>query len=498
MSNLRNLYRDASHYLTGQVAGLALGFVSFPIFTRALSVAEYGMLCLTLQITAMATVLSKMGLQNSIQRFYQERALGEVGQLRSFYSTLLLGAALCAIGVVVLFLLALGLVPNSLLSPVFKRVLLLGSGLIFVRAMHPIVMNFLRAERRTRAFNVFDVLARATSIALVSALLFLWGRSVKMVLIGTVTVELISVAALVVLLIPRGMLSLSAFDRPLFRASLIFGFPLVGYELAGVILDSGDRLIVQHYLGFQALGYYSAAYNMSNYLVMALMFPMNLALFPIYMKLWATKGSEETRTFLSTALDKFIMVLMCVLAGTAVTARYAVIVLGSQKLQKAYPLLPILVLGLMIYSLHIFFNAGLIIHKKTVTMFKIIGLSAVLNVVLNVLLIPRIGLKGAAIATLLSYAVFIMLIGHESIDLLPLRIDIAACLRYLVAAVISILLVSQIRCTSDLLNLFVRGSLSVSVYWAALSVIDRRFRRMLNDGLRSVNNMLQNVARNQS
>ena len=496
MSNLKALFRDSSHYLTGQVAALALGFVSFPIFTRVLSVAEYGMLCLTLQIATMATVLSKMGLQNSIQRFYQEHAASsEAGALRRFYSTLLFGASLCALSVVILFVVGLELVPGSLVSPAFRKVMLLGSLLIFTRGMQPIVMNFLRAQRRTMAFNVYDALAKAISIGVVCLLVFTWNRSVNTVLIGTVSVELVSVVLLILLLLPRNVVSFSAFDQRLFSAALVFGFPLVGYELAGVILDTGDRVLVQHYLGFQAVGYYSAGYNMANYVATSLMYPVNLALFPIYMKLWTTKGSEETRAFLSIALDKFIMVALCVLAAVSVTARDAVIVLGSRKLQLAYPLLPVLVLGLMIYALHIFFNAGLIIHKKTLTMAKIISFSAALNVVLNVLLIPRIGLQGAAVATLLSYAVFLGLIVRASSAVLPLRVDFLACLRYLGAAAASALLVSRFQFASEFLSLAVRGSLSVLIYGAVLWVIDRRFREVANRAVGSVRDSLRKSSR---
>lgn len=482
MSDLRTLYREASHYLGGQLGVLALGFVSFPILTRLLSVRQYGMLALTLQVTAMAAVVSKMGLQHSIQRFYQDHAAStHEGALRKFYSTLLFGAALCGMAVALLFLIGLGLVPNSFVSPVLKKVLVLGSALIFIESLGPIVMNFLRAQRRTKAFNAVTVLTRGTTIAVVCLLLFTWNRGVSAVLIGTVAVELVSVLVIVVLLLPPGMISASAFDQTLFWGAVTFGFPLVGYELASVILDSGDRILVQHYLGFQALGYYSAGYNISNYVAMFVRTPVNLAMFPIYMKLWVSRGPEETRAFLSTTLDNFLLLSVCVLAGVAVTSRYAVIVLGSRKLQEAYPLLPVLVLGLTLHSLQMFFNAGLVIHKKTFTMFKFVAASAVLNIVLNVLLIPRIGLQGAAVATLLSYAVFLGLTIRESFALLPLQFDILACSRYLGAGVISVLLVSRVHCSSDFLNLVVRGALSVLVYGAVLWGIDRRFRLTLAD-----------------
>jgi O-antigen/teichoic acid export membrane protein len=492
VSDLRTLYRESSHYLSGQIAAMALAFVSFPVFTRVLSVADYGMMSLAFQIAATAVVLSKMGLQNSIQRFYQEYATSsKADALGKFCSTILFGAALCAMAVAILFIIGLELVPDSLISPVLKKVLLIGSGLIFVRGIQPIVMNFLRAQRRTRAFNGFDVLAKGTSIALVCLLLFAWSRSVKAVLIGTVAVELASVVVLTAMVFPRGTISLSAFDQKLFRSALAFGLPLAGCELAAVILDSGDRVLVQHYLGFQALGYYSCAYNITNYIAMFLMYPVNLAVVPIYMKMWDTRGPEETGAFLSKALDNYIMAALCVLAGVAVTARSAVIVLGSQKLQEASTLLPVLMLGVMLYTLHIFFNAGLIIHKKTTTMVKIVASSAGLNIVLNILLIPRIGLQGAAIATLISYAVFLALIAGASLAVMPLRVNIPACLRYLFAATSSVLLVSPVQCSPHFLNLIIRGAMCVSIYVAVLYGIDRFFRIRVNSALRYADGLLR-------
>jgi O-antigen/teichoic acid export membrane protein len=475
---------------------MALGFVSFPIFTRALTVADYGMMSLAFQIAAMAAVLCKMGLQNSIQRFYQEHvSSSESGALRKFCSTILFGAALCGMAVAILFVIGLELVPDSLLSPLLKKVLLIGSGLIFVRGIQPIIMNFLRAQRRTKAFNGFDVLAKGTSIAFVCLLLFTWSRSVQAVLIGTVAVELASVFALILLVLPRGTISPLAFDSQLFRSALAFGLPLAGCELAAVILDSGDRILVQHYLGFQALGYYSCAYNITNYIAMLLMYPVNLAVVPIYMKLWDSRGPEETRTFLSSALDIYIMAAMCVMAGVVVTGRSAVIVLGSQKLQHAAPLLPVLVLGVMLYTLHMFFNAGLIIHKKTMTMLRIVGFCAVLNMALNVVLIPRIGLQGAAVATLISYAVFLVLIARASLHVLRLRLDVLASLRYLIAAGVSVLLVSLVQLSSDFLNFLVRGSLSVLTYVVVLYGIDQRFRLRATEILRSAGRLLRKPSR---
>jgi O-antigen/teichoic acid export membrane protein len=494
VNDLRNLFRDASHYLGGYAGALALSFISFPIFARALSVSDYGMMSLAFQISAMAVVVSKMGLQNSIQRFYPQYSdPSQPGALKTFCSTLLFGAVLFAISVSILFLIGLEVVPDSLVSPILKKVLLIGSGLIFVRGVQPMVMNFLRAQRRTKAFNGYDVATKAISLAFVCLLLFTWGRSVRTVLTGTIAIEFLAMVSLIILVLPKGTIALRAFDLKLLRSFMAFGFPLVGYELAAVILDSGDRILVQHFLGFQSLGYYSCAYNITNYIGMALMSPVNLAVVPIYVKMWESRGREETSAFLSGALDKFMIAVMCVLAGVTVTARSAVIVLGSQKLQEAAPLLPVLVLGIMVYTLHIFFNAGLIIHKKTVTMLKIVGFCAILNIALNIWLIPRIGLQGAAVATLVSYVVFLGLIARASLAILPLRVDFGAWLRYACAAGLSVLIVLPVHFSSHFVNLLARGTLCLCVYVSALYALDRRSREMVNDFLRA-----RRVAREQS
>ena len=65
MSALKTLYRHSSHYLGGRVVVMLLGFISFPVFTRVFSVAEYGVINLITNTVLLLTVLSKFGFQHS-------------------------------------------------------------------------------------------------------------------------------------------------------------------------------------------------------------------------------------------------------------------------------------------------------------------------------------------------------------------------------------------------------------------------------------------------
>ena len=70
---MKKLIQHSSHYLAGLFGGLAIGFISFPIFTRIFSVADYGMIDFIQKILLVPTALSKAGMQNSVLRFYNEK-----------------------------------------------------------------------------------------------------------------------------------------------------------------------------------------------------------------------------------------------------------------------------------------------------------------------------------------------------------------------------------------------------------------------------------------
>jgi len=454
---------------------LLLGFVSFPLFTRIFSVSEYGVVNLILKVLVSVTVLSKLGVQNSVLRFYEEHAVDpDRSALRRFYSTIFFGTLVLATAITAIFVLSVWHLPESLVTRPIKSLLILGSSLILVRAMWSILAGFLRVEGRTKAYNVWEVLIKAATIAVICLFLFAWERSVRAFFAGTILVEAAIAVAVSLYLFRRHLLHLRGIAPDFYWTVLVFGFPLVIYELASVILDSADRVLIQHYLGAQALGYYSAAHNISTYVQESLMNPVNLALVPLYMKLWVTEGRQETQTFISRALDIYLLVAV----GMFTTSRDAVGILASRKFQEAYHLIPLLVVGLVVYSVHIFLTAGLIIHKKTHVMAKLVVYACLLNIGLNIMLLPRIGLQAAALATLLSYSFLIVLMARRSFSHLPIRIDHVALVRYLSAAAFAGLVAMQVELGRPILNVLARGGVGLALYGGILWLMDRRLREV--------------------
>lgn len=474
---LKKLFQQSSHYLVGLIGSLALGFISFPIFTRAFSVADYGLIDLAQKVLLLLTATSKCGMQNSALRFFDRDSFAkDPAAARRYYSSMFFGVAATATIATFLFVAGVHLVPESMVSGPLVAVLVFASALVFLRSMQSMLWSFLRIEERTKLYNVLSFAIRGGTIAAVCVLIPFTGPTVKTYFSGTMGVELAVVLAVSIPLFRRGLVHLKGFDLTLCRAGFVFGAPLVIQELAGITLDAGDRGLVQYYLGSDALGFYSVAYGLSTYVNTLLIAPLSLAILPIYLRMWNTKGKEATIEFLSLGLDLFLMAAAGLFVIAAVAARDAVIVLASPKYRGADTLIPTLVAGLLIYTTQVFLNAGLVIQKRTRVFGGVLLCAAALNMVLNCVLLPRIGLQGAALATLLSYALCTVLLSIYSFRALPLNVQWRALGRYLCAGAITWALVSQVDFKNAAVNLLAKPSIAVVVYIALLCILDRRIR----------------------
>ena len=475
---LRKLLRQSGDYLAGLVGVLALGFVSFPIFTRVFSVSDFGLIDYVQKIVLLVTAGAKLGLQHSALRFYHgTEFVSDRAAARRYYSTLFFSVGLTAAVVTAIFTAAMFRAPQWLIDAPLAGLLGVAGSLILLRALESVLWAFLRVEERTKTYSAVNVAIKAGTIAAVCVLLT-FGRSPRVYFAGSIAVELVAVALLTIWLMRRGLIDRAGFDWSLARHSVAFGVPLIAYELAGLVLGAGDRFLVRHYLGGQALGLYSVAYGLSSYINEILITPLNLALIPIYMRLWASEGRARTAEFLSSGLDLFVMAAVGLLAGACALSRDGILLLASPKYRGADSLIPLLVAGLLVYTSGAFLSAGLLIQKRTITMAKLLLAAAAANVGLNIFLLPRMGLQAAALVLFVSYVFCMLLLGRASFRVLPLRVDAKAMARYCLAAGLAWGAASRIGLGSPLLNVAARGATLVLVYGGLLCGMDRRVRAL--------------------
>jgi len=116
--------------------------------------------------------------------------------------------------------------------------------------------------------------------------------------------------------------------------------------------------------------------------------------------------------------------------------------------------------------------AGLFIHRKTKQIMSVVLSAAILNVALNIILVPRIGILGAAIATLVSYALASCALAVTSRRFLPVRLPWATMARAALAALGMYLAVSRLSAGHHLLTVVVRMLVGAPVYAGIVALID--------------------------
>ena len=493
MSKVKELLRDSSHYMMGRGFAIMVGFVSFPVWARLLSVSDYGILNLAQRFTLFAVAISKLGLQNAVLRFHEELSSNE-DSLRRLYSTTLFGSTIGALGGTILCALFFSAVPATWIQPAISRALLVASGLVFMRTAVSPIYGFLRVEGRTLAYNILDGLTRLLSLIIGVALVLTLGRRPEIMLTGLIVAEGLAIGAALIFLVPRHRLSLSFFDRPLLKTSLVFAMPLAWSELATTLLGSADRALVQFYLGSQQLGYYAAACAMAVVLQEGIQIPLNLALVPIYVKIWHTEGAQATSRFVSSAFNLFLMGACGLTAFVFAASRELIVFVSSSKYAPAAPMLGPLVAGYMFFAASVFLAAGFWVQKKTIKMARLVVVAFVVKCVLNVILLPRIGLAGAVIPNMAGFMILACLYGWSSHELLPIHISFPRLAVYIALAVVAAFLGSSITVPHLLFSLAARSLVTLGVYTVGLCVVDSEARHLVVRFLHKKTNRLKSAA----
>ncbi len=487
-SKVRKLFGHSSHYAIGTVLATLSHLVTFPVLTRIFSVADYGILSLITVGISTVLAISKLGLTTSAVRMYEEcRSEGGQFSIENYYSTFFITA--CAAGSLISLAYAafVFLFYDKLFDSAWSGLFLFAAFIICCRTVNAILCSFLRAEQRTKFFNAFSVALTylGSGLSIFLALFIIKG------LWGFYTAQFIAESvALIILfrhLAKRYRPKLNDFSLPLLRISLKFGLPLVGLEFLNHILTYGDRFLIQLFCNPDALGIYSVGYNLASYVSNILLVPLSFAVTPVLMETWARDGEEATRRFLTSTTRYVALVFFPVLAGFITVGDELLLLLASAKYREAGIIIPFAVIGAGFFALANVFNAGLIIHKKTGKILLYSFIAATLNILLNLLLIPKSGIIGAAIATLIAYGFFFIAISISSFALLSFPLRYGKIFLYLLLSVVMAGCTTMITLDNLLLSLVCKILSGIIVYAVLVVLLDREVRAIVVQLIKSKN-----------
>lgn len=457
----RSLRQVFLYFLT-IAAGQGLSFVLLPIVTNYLTPSAYGDYAVALAISGFIGTLGSSWVRNvGFRLFFEAR---RARRTAPFFVSVAVGQAAI---VVVLFVAAAALLP-SFDHYVPRSVILAAATAVIAGDFLALTLHLLRAEQKAAHFAVAEIGTSAVRFVTTLVGLLLGARSSHLLFlatsVGAAAAGIYAFRALKPTLTGGARLELRMFQEVARYAPAALPFSVSVWVERMV-----DRLILDHHLTRDVVGIYSANYGLADRIVGGLSAGVFMMAWPDIVRSWTDGGKRAARDASTRAMTLFFWVTFGPAVFVAVFSRELAAVLGPAYRSGA-EIMPFIAAAAWLVGFKSYLNRQFELQLRFGTISTVTFVGAALNVVLNLLLIPRFGVRGAAFATLGNYvatATIFWLMRDRELVRLPLR-DIATVVLLTCCALVASQLAMGTR----------RAVVFVVVYSAGAGLfVFRQFRR---------------------
>ena len=409
LAHLSRLFKHSLVYGLSETISRGTGFVLIFIYARILEDSDIGIRTLVYGAASFITLFYTLGIDNAFLRYFMDRDYEDEKDSivsTAFVFTLTMG----------LFFFLSALFFSTPFSHIMARSpshgyivrLIFGILLFDTAVIYPTLI--LRAEKRLIYYSIVSLSRFVLFITL--NIVFVWHlqRGVN----GIFEANLIAVFIIAVMLSPvyktylSGRISLTHLKR-----FLIFGIPTVFTLFFMRIIDISDRYLIEHFIGKAAVGRYHVAYTLGMVGIMVFVNSFRTAWQPFFLSL---KDNPDAGKLFSKVATYYAVFICMVYLGMTLFRQEIFHIYAPQHSPGLSAIIPFVALAYLLYGFYIIMLAGIFIREKTkyLPIAPITG--ALLNVGFNIVFIPRFGIIGAALTTVIAYCamvVVLFIIAHK-------------------------------------------------------------------------------------
>jgi O-antigen/teichoic acid export membrane protein len=401
---IRELSKNITIYGLGDVAVSVINFLLLGVYVLYFNAADYGVITVLGGLEVIAKIVFRFGLDGSFMRFYYD-AGDQRGRQR-------LASTICV------FLLALdgAVLVGLLVAAPWLADVLLGSR-TYVNALRLMLVNtfaigftfipfhVLRMEQRTKTFSLLTLVRSVLTIAVRLILVTKLDMGVTGLYLADAIVTAVIMAALAPWFAP---LIRPMFSAAVLRESLDFGLPRVPHAAAQQITAVGDKFILTMFVTIKEIGVYGQAvsFGLAQKLFLS---AFESAWAPFY---YATIREPDAPRVFRMVSTYGVAILALLTAGISAIGRDAMKAMTHGRILPPFDpgwhdvslVIGFTSLGVFFQGFYLLTSIGLNITKKTQYYPVATMTAAGVNVGLNFLLIPRLGIVGAGWANAIAYA----------------------------------------------------------------------------------------------
>jgi O-antigen/teichoic acid export membrane protein len=397
-----SLTRSVAWYTTGNIFIRAASFLLLPLYSNLITPAEFGVYSIIMSFYAVFSVLFQGGLHSALSKYYIERE-----EKNEIFSVIMNIVILWGGVLLLLVLLFSSSVSSMLLGKAdYAKLFRLITASLYMETIVFFILHLFKTKEQALRAVIYTSAGALMNIALNIHFVYVLNEGIE----GIIRAQLYSSLLTLIILLPYFSSNYKFDLRKFFKTSffkplLLFSIPVFLSGIFSSLVDVADRFIINNLLGEEQTGLYSFAYRIA--LVMNIfVISFRTAFTPYSIRIYA---SGEYR-------DKFGNVLLNLLAagGLIIIAvsffadelfdiNIAGISLFRDTYREGIVVLPFILTGYFFSAVMSFYSVYPYVSGKSFHFLFSDAISFMVNIIVNLALIPVAGIKGAALATLFAF-----------------------------------------------------------------------------------------------
>lgn len=394
MDKYKKLASNTIIFAIGTFSSKVLSFLLMPFVTRMMTSGDYGSADLVQQTVNVLIPIVTLQVNSAALRFSLDKA-------KNKSDVFTVGVRTTLAGFVVFLFLAY---PISLIEiNDFKLgdYIILVYVFVLVSGMRQLCQQFVRGSGHVKLFAVDGIIATATTLLFTFLFLgvFKWG--VTGYIVAIIASDACSIIFYTITAKLYRYLSPRLFEKGITGQMLKYCVPLIPTVILWWIINVSDRYMITYFIGSSENGLYTAASKIPNFVVLFAQ---------IFIDAWQLSAVDE---YESESRGEFFTKVFRVYSGGVFAVASALIlfcqlltkILVAPSYYESWNYVPILIIATT-YSCIVNFLASVYMAEKKSLMSLVTAMTGtVTNIVLNLILIPKLGATGAAIATVTAFVV---------------------------------------------------------------------------------------------
>lgn len=387
------MYRQIIGYIPSNVIPALVSVLMIYAYTRLLSPEAFGSYSYVFSAVLVLQTSLFYALPIALMRFFPAAVLAgrRDGLLKEAYVLFLgMSFAVCAIGVSVSLLLPL--------PPAYRIAAWLAMPMLLFRSLVQLNQAVNRSANLMWRFNSIECLHAVLGFGLGIAALYVVGHGPEAIILGLTLAAVVCAAFDVKLLASPFRPTAGALDRGELLRLVEYSWPLVAVAATSMILQNSDRFLIGSLAGAGMLGIYAVAYNLVERPTTLICSSITTATFPLVVQVLEHEGREAARIQAGRNGIALLAVTLPACVGLALTADYiAASLVGPEFRQGVAALIPIMSFTALARGLRAHFvDHAFHLSGRPLLMLWTYGPATAVNIALNVYVVPRYGMMGAA------------------------------------------------------------------------------------------------------